>query len=121
MLSILVVIILLVFGDSKLVVNMVRIIYTPSNKFLKRYTQAVWYLISNLLSFNITHIKRDLNSMADRLVVFAASPTRKLLPQRPDCTFMSLYHPHFPDNVESWQVFPDDESICAFLQNEPIK
>jgi hypothetical protein len=34
---------------------------------------------------------------------------------------MSLYRPHFPDNVESWQVFPDDESICAFLQNEPLK
>jgi hypothetical protein len=34
---------------------------------------------------------------------------------------MSLYHPHFPDNIESWQVFSDDESICAFLQNEPLK
>jgi hypothetical protein len=34
---------------------------------------------------------------------------------------MSLYHPDFPNNVESWQVFPDDESIYAFLQNEPIK
>jgi hypothetical protein len=72
-----------------------------------------------MLSFNITHIKRELNSMADRLVVFAASPTRKLLPQRPDCTFLSLYRPHIPNNEESWQVFPDDESICAFIQNEP--
>jgi hypothetical protein len=62
-----------------------------------------------------------MNSMEDRLVVFAAIPTRKFLPERPDCTFMSLYHPHFPDNVESWQVFPDNESICAFLQNEPLK
>jgi hypothetical protein len=33
-----------------------------------------------------------------------------------------LYIVHiFLNNVESWQVFPDDESICAFLQNEPIK
>jgi hypothetical protein len=32
-----------------------------------------------------------------------------------------LYHPHFRDSVESWQVFPDDESICAFLQNEAWK
>jgi hypothetical protein len=112
---------LTIFGDSELVVNLVRKIYNPNNKLLKRYTQVVWALISNLLSFNITHIKRELNSMADRLVVFAASPTRQLLPQRPDCTFMSLYRPHLPDNVESWQVFPDDEGICAFIQNEPYK
>jgi hypothetical protein len=57
--------------------------------------------------------------MANRLVVFAASPTRQLLPQRPDCTFQSLYHPHIPDNVESWQVLPSDEIICSFIQNEP--
>jgi hypothetical protein len=34
---------------------------------------------------------------------------------------MSLYRPHIPDNVESWQVFKNDEDICAFLQNEPLK
>jgi hypothetical protein len=32
-----------------------------------------------------------------------------------------LYHPHIPDNIESWQVFPSDESIYAFIQNEPYK
>jgi ribonuclease HI len=112
---------LTVFGDSKIVVNLVRKIYSPINKFMKHYTQVVWVVISNLLSFNITHVKRELNSMADRLVVFATSPTRQLLPQRPNCTFQSLYCPHIPDNVESWQVFPNDEGICAFIQNEPFK
>jgi ribonuclease HI len=99
------------FGDSELVVNLVWEIYVPNNKLLKRYTQAVWILISNLLSFNITHVKRELNSMVDRLVVFAVSPTRQILPQRPDCTFQSLYRLHLPDNVESWQVFLSDEGI----------
>jgi ribonuclease HI len=84
---------LTVLGDSKLVVNLVRKIYSPSNKLMKHYTQIVWALISNLLFFNITHVKRELNSMVDRLVVFAASPTQKLLQQRPDCTFQSLYRP----------------------------
>jgi ribonuclease HI len=81
---------LIVFGDSELVVNLVRKIYSPSNKLLKHYTQVVWMLISNMLSFNITHVKRELNSMADRLVVFVASPTQHLLPQRPYCMFQSL-------------------------------
>jgi hypothetical protein len=40
--------------------------------------------------------------MDDRLAIFAASPTRQLLPQRPDCTFQSLYHPHIHENLESW-------------------
>jgi hypothetical protein len=110
-----------VFGDFELVVNLVRKIYSPSNKFMKRYTQTIWALISNLLSFNITHVKRELNSIVDRLVVFVASRTRQLLPHSPNCNFQSLYHPHTPDNIESWQIFPNDESICAFVQNEPFK
>jgi ribonuclease HI len=56
---------LTVFGDSYLVVNLVRRIYSPSNKLMKCYTQTVWELISNLLSFNITHVKRELNLMAN--------------------------------------------------------
>jgi ribonuclease HI len=67
---------LTVFDDSKIVVNLVRKIYSPRNKFLKHYTQYVWILISNLLSFNNTHVKQELNSMDDRLAMFATSPTR---------------------------------------------
>jgi ribonuclease HI len=39
------------FGDSKLVVNLVCKIYSPSKNLMKRYTQTVWALILNLLSF----------------------------------------------------------------------
>jgi len=92
---------LTIFGDFELVVNLVYKIYSPSNKLMKHYTQIVWALFSNFLSFNITHVKRELNSMDDMLAVFAVSPTRQLLPQRPDCTFQYLYCPHIPDNVES--------------------
>ena len=88
---------------------------------MKFYTQVVWELISNLISFNITHVNREINSMADTLVVFATSPTRQILPQRIDCTFQYLYRPHILDNVDSWQVFPNDEGICSFIQNEPFK
>jgi ribonuclease HI len=112
---------LTVFGDSELDVNLVCKIYSPSNKLLKLYTQGVWMLISNMLSFSITHIKRELNSMVGSLVVFTTSPTRQRFPQRLDCTFQSLYRPHIPDNVESWQGFPSDEEICDFIQNEPFR
>jgi ribonuclease HI len=110
-----------VFGDSELVVNLVRKIYSPSNKLMKKYTQTVWVLILNLLSFNITHVKKELNSMVDRSTVFAASPNQQPLPHKLDYSFQSLYHPHIPDNVESWKALPNDENICAFIQDEPLK
>jgi ribonuclease HI len=109
---------LIVFGDSELVVNLICNIYYHSNKLMKHYTQTIWALISNLLSFNLTHVKRELNSMGDMLVVFSPSPTQQLLPQRPDCNFQSLYRLHITDNVESWKFFPNGESMCAFIQNE---
>jgi ribonuclease HI len=109
------------FGDFELVVNLICKIFSPRNKLMDRYTQIVWVLISNLLSFTITHVKRELNSMVDQLDVFAASPNQQPLPHRHDCSFQSLYHSHVPDNVESWQVFPNDEIICSFTQYEPLK
>lgn len=112
---------LTVFGDFELVVNIVRKVYSPSNKLLKRYTQVDWILILNRLSYNITHVKRELNSMVDRLFVFATSPIGQLLPQRPDCMFQYLYRPHICNNVESWKVFPSDEVIFSFIQNESFK
>jgi ribonuclease HI len=110
-----------IFGDFELAVNLVCKIYSPNNKLMKRYTQTVWVLISNLLSFNITHVKRELNSMVDRLTVFVASPNQKIIPHRSDCTFQSLYSPQIPDNIESWQAFPNDDNIFSFIQNEPFK
>jgi hypothetical protein len=59
--------------------------------------------------------------MADRLVVFATSPNQQLLPHRLDCSFQSLCFPYISDNVESWQALPNYESICAFIQDEPLK
>jgi hypothetical protein len=110
---------LTVFGYFELAVNLVRNIYSSRNKLMKLYTQTVWALILNFLSFNITHAKRELNSMAGMLAIFATSPTQQLLPQRPYCSFQYLYRLHILDNVESWKVFSSDESICDFIQNEP--
>jgi ribonuclease HI/probable phosphoglycerate mutase len=52
---------LTMFGDSELVVNLIRKIYNLSNKILKRYIQGVWDLVSNLLSFNITYVCMEMN------------------------------------------------------------
>jgi ribonuclease HI len=112
---------LLVFGDFELVVNSIRKMCSPSDMLMERHSQTIWALISNLLSFNITHVKRELNSMANRLAIFATSPNQQLLPHRPDCSFQSLCWSYIPDNVESWQALPNNENICAFIQDKPFK
>jgi hypothetical protein len=57
-------------------------------------------------------LRGELNSMADRLCIFATSPTRQILPQTwPNCTFQYLYCPHIPDNVELWYIFTNDEGV----------
>jgi ribonuclease HI len=76
-----------VFGDFEVIVNLIRKIYSPRNKMMGRYTQVVWELTLNLLSFNITRIRRDLDSMVGQLAIFAASLNQQLLPHRPDCSF----------------------------------
>ena len=110
---------LTIFQDSKLTINMIKGIYNPSNKLLKRYTQASYAFIFNFMSFNIIHIRRELNSMANMLTSFVANPSRQLLSHRLDCIFLSLQCYHLPNNLDSLQVFTDDESICASVQNKP--
>jgi ribonuclease HI len=110
-----------VFGNSELVVNMIRKILPPSNKLMEQYSQAVWELVSNILSFNITQVKKELNSMVDRLAVFATTPNQQLLPHRPDCAFQSLHHPYIPEKEGSWKAIPNEESIFVVIQNEPLE
>jgi hypothetical protein len=62
-----------------------------------------------------------LNSIADRLVVFAASPTQQLLPHWPDCAFQSLHRSYISENEELWKAIPNNESSCVVIQNEPLK
>jgi ribonuclease HI len=112
---------LLVFKNSELVVNLIHKTCSPSDKLMEQYSKTVWALVSNLLYFNITHVKKELNSMADRLVVFTTSPTQQLLPHKSDCAFQSLHHPYIPEKEGSWNAIPNDESICVVIQNEPLK
>jgi ribonuclease HI len=110
-----------VFENNELVVNLIHKTCSPNNKLLEKYSQVVWELVSNLLSFNITHIRKELNSIVDRLVVFAASPTQQILPHWPDCAFQYLHHSYISENEELWEAIPNNERSFFVSQNEPLK
>ena len=77
-------------------------------------------LTARFSSFDISHVKRNLNDVTDNLAVYAAHLDRHNLVERPDCSVISLYRPYLPNNEESWQVFEHDESLHAFLMNEDV-
>jgi hypothetical protein len=55
------------------------------------------------------------------LAIFATSLKQQLLPHRSDCSFQSLYFSYILGNVESWQALPNNDSVCSFIQDEPLK
>ena len=71
---------LTVFGDSNLAINMVKIIYTPTNKILNNCTKLVWDLLSKFLYFNLTFIHREMNLAIYKLATYFSHPDRMLLP-----------------------------------------
>jgi ribonuclease HI len=85
------------FRNFELVVKLIRKTCSLGDKLMEQYSQIVWALVLNLLSFNITHVK-ELNSIVDRLVVFAASPTQQLLPRWPNCAFQYLHRRYIFEN-----------------------
>jgi len=80
-----------VFGDSELIINLVRKLYTPSNKLMRRYTTLVCDLDAKFESFNILHVKRNLNVVADNIALYATRPDRYSWVEKPNCSVISLY------------------------------
>lgn len=60
------------YGDSELVINQVRGLYTTKNDLLKSYKHRVWDLIEYFQAFNLLSIPRNLNKHVDRLATIGA-------------------------------------------------
>lgn len=101
-----------VFGDSNLIVNMIKRIYTPSNKLMRHYTTLASKKISDFATFSIAHINRSMNTIVDGLAMFSTRLDRY------DMAIITLYRPHFLDNDESWNIFEDYDTILGFLKDE---
>jgi hypothetical protein len=82
---------------------------------MEKYSQTVWALVLNLLSFNITLFKKVLNSIVDWLAIFLASPTQQLLPHWPNYAFQSLHRPYIYENEGLWEAMTNDERICVVI------
>jgi ribonuclease HI len=110
-----------VFGNSEILVNLIRNIRPPTNTSMGQYSQTVWALVLNLLSFNITQVNKELNSMSYQLDVFVATPNQQLLPHRPNYAFQYLLCPYIHEKEGFWEAIPNTERICDVIQNETFE
>jgi hypothetical protein len=104
------------FGDVELIVHQVKKLYQAKHPRLRTYKNEVWDLVDSfLLSFNISFVPRDENTMEDSLVV-SASNFRVPFPPKLKYDVEVKYRPSIPDNVKHWKVFEDDIEIKIFLE-----
>jgi len=61
------------YGDSKLIVNQVRVEYEVRHEDLVPYHNATIYMAEKFKNFYIDHVPRQQNTHADALASFAAS------------------------------------------------
>lgn len=93
-----------VVSDSEIVIRKVHNTIHCLSPHLKSYQKEVWWLISNLQSFNITIVPRMHNVAANSL----ANATSRMSPPRDRFTVEILYKPSIPDNITNLYVFYDD-------------
>ena len=65
--------------------------------------------------FELSYIPRDLNHLADSLVV-STSLFVPPLPPKLSYDVQVKYRPSLPDNVKFWRVFENDGELSKFLE-----
>ena len=61
-----------IFGDVELIIQQVNNAFQTKNIRLKAYRDKVWKLRDSFMFFELSYIPRDLNHLADSLVVSAS-------------------------------------------------
>ena len=68
-------------------------------------------------ALNIQKIPREMNGLADKLAVAASTlqPSDEMINGNGKMEINFI--PSFPDNVDHWKVFKDDEKLLRFIHN----
>jgi ribonuclease HI len=104
-----------VFGDADLIIQQVNSTFQAKHVRLKAYRDEVWKIRDSFSIFGISYIPRDMNHLADSLVV-SASMFIPPMPRRLNYEIQVKYRPSLPDNIKYWKVFEDDDELNRFLQ-----
>lgn len=76
----------------------------------------MWDLIEHYFTaFNLNHVDREINKLADSLAI-SASSFKVPLGTKTSYDIQIKHRPYIPDNIKHWQVFEDDREIKKFLE-----
>jgi ribonuclease HI len=104
-----------VFGYADLIIQQVNSTFQAKHVRLKAYRDEVWKIRDSFSIFGISYIPRDMNHIANSLVV-SASMFIPPMPRRLNYEIQVKYRPSLPDNIKYWKVFEDDDELNRFLQ-----
>ena len=68
-------------------------------------------------ALNIQKIPREMNGLADKLVVAASTLQRSNEMINGNGQMEISFRPSILDNVDNWQVFKDDEQLLTLIHN----
>ena len=106
------------YGDTKIILKLVRNQIHCLSPRLLNYQKLVRDMTNSFKSFNIKYVPRSQNFDADLLENTASRliPLEGMSPT----TFSTelMYRPSIPDNVTSWKIFDDDVQILDFLTSQ---
>jgi hypothetical protein len=106
---------LVVFSDSKLIINQVKRIYQAKKQRLKQYMNEVWDLVDNFfLAFNISFIPKEENQMEYSLAL-AVSTFRPPIGPNIKYQVEVRHRTTIPDNINHWKVFSYDLELQIFM------
>ena len=95
---------LVAYGDSELVIQQVKDLYKVKNPKLKNYRDEVRNIVDLYFSaFNLQHISREVNELADSLAI-AASNFKIPLDIKTAYEVQIKHRPSILDKIKHWQI-----------------
>ena len=98
--------IIVVHGDSELVINQVNGIYQSKHPRLRAYRNIVIDLLEEFSEYNLSKIPRGQNLIVDALATSAFVFKIPIFPNK-KYDIEVKHRPTIPDNIKYWQVFED--------------
>ena len=101
--------------ESELVIKQVEGVYQTKDVRMRAYKNLVMDMLENFQEHSFIVKTRDINSIADSVVVFASI---FIIPIHSTEKYeVEVCHrPTIPDNIIHWQVFEDDQQVKNFIE-----
>jgi len=96
-------------GDSKLIINQVKDLFSVNHPQLKNYRDRIWMLLEHFQAFSIGYIPREDNQLADSLVVTTSLIEIGASNPLSGFPIEIVTRPAVQDNIDHWQIFLDND------------